>query len=125
MSDFTIVDSGGRVICTGVSAGERPTPPEPGAIVLPERCSDPAAFYYDAVSGELVGKQVYPLTLEVAGLTATLHALPVGAVITVGADTIVADSEPTELMFDAPGEYSVRITGPVAYFPDTLEVTIG
>lgn len=67
----------------------------------------------------------YEPSVSIAGLTVTLTGVPAGVNVTVIEKSVVADDEPTELVFDRPGTYHVSLRGDPFYVVKSLEVTVG
>ncbi|MDN3525625.1 hypothetical protein QWY79_10150 [Halomonas sabkhae] len=65
---------------------------------------------------------IYP-SYSVDGLAVTFSSLPIGAVIGVAGQELIADGD-DEVEFDVPGTYRIALSHP-RYLGETLEVTVG
>lgn len=74
--------------------------------------------------GKAVPKESLPYTSSVNGQTVTLKGLPLGTLVETEGIIVEADSEPTEISFDLPGTYSIKLSGSVPHLDETLEVEI-
>jgi len=92
-----------------------------------EEVSDDS-HYVDLISGEPVVKRKLAMELDVvsSGLTVQVVGIPKDSVVSVsGAPSVHVDDQPTEIEFDVPGTYGIRINPPPQYRDEVLEVTVG
>jgi len=84
--------------------------------------------HYVDLSGDdpvLLGREESGITVEKNGLSATIFDIPEGSLVRVGESSVVSGGETTEIEFDAPGTYEIRIYPPPQYLDEVLEVTVG
>ena len=91
-----------------------------------EDCSDDT-HYVDLSGGDpvVLGREESGITIEKNDLKATIYDIPEGSLVRVGESSVVSDGETTEIEFDAPGTYEIRIYPPAQYRDEVLEVTVG
>ncbi|MFP3342699.1 hypothetical protein R0J87_09325 [Halomonas sp. SIMBA_159] len=73
----------------------------------------------------ILEKGVLETPYQVSGLSLSIDPLPIGTIIEVGGYSLQTDSEPTQIDFDEPGEYSVEINPPPEFKRVILEVKVG
>lgn len=86
---------------------------------------DSHTHYVNPATRTIHGRTEVGAAATTAGLTATIHGVPAGMTVSVGDASLIADGDPVEIEFDAPGRHRIEIGGMVEYMDETMEVTVG
>lgn len=122
---YAVADEQGRILrmvtCpesqVGLQAGEREK-------VFPVDALGMTDETHYVAGGQFVKKASFNTEHAVDGLHIVFGSLPIGLTVSAGDDAIEVDNQPTEIRFELPGTYTIRLSGLVEYQDEELEVTI-
>ncbi len=125
--NFCLYDTGGRIDAVLTVPDEETARLQGMKYVACDVDTIDTTHYVDLSGRDPVVKEKSPLDTpyNVYDLVVVFPSLPKGLLVDVDGQELVTDGGYTEIEFELPGTYTIRLSGLVKYLDETLEVAIG